>query len=51
MRLKPQYVFIIVVVGVVLVYFIGRTLFGGSPEKAEAKTTPPNAIQIGRAHV
>lgn len=42
MRLKPQYVFIIVIAGVVLVYFIGRTLFGGPAEKAEAKTTPPN---------
>jgi multidrug efflux pump subunit AcrA (membrane-fusion protein) len=41
MRLKPQYVFIIAVVGVLAIYFIGMSLLSGG-KKAEAKA-PPNA--------
>lgn len=40
MRIKPQYLFVIVAVGVVALYFIVRSLFGGShPEAANAKPT------------
>src|SRR6185503_6942525 len=40
MRMKSQYVFIVVVVGVVVLYFIVRSLFGGGePNAAQAKTT------------
>lgn len=40
MRLKPQYVFIIALVAVVILFFLTRALFGGGPEKAEAKAPP-----------
>lgn len=40
MRMKSQYVFVIVVVALVAVYFIGRSLFSaGTPGPAQAKTT------------
>ncbi len=42
MRLKPQYAFILAVVGVLAVYFIAMSIFGGG-KKAEAKPTPPNS--------
>lgn len=42
MRLKPQYIFILVIAGLVLIYFIGRTVFGGEPETAQAKPVAPN---------
>ena len=42
MRMKPQYLFVVVVVGVVALYFIVRSLFGaGEPHAAQAKTTAP----------
>ncbi|WP_068874161.1 MULTISPECIES: efflux RND transporter periplasmic adaptor subunit [unclassified Phenylobacterium] len=44
MRLKPQYVFIMVLVAVVVLFFVVRSLFGGGAEKAEAKAPPANAI-------
>lgn len=43
MRLKPQYVFIIVVLGVLAIFFIGMSLFSGG-KKAEAKPTTANAL-------
>lgn len=41
MRLKSQYVFIIVVFGVLVLVFAGASLFGGGSKKAAAKPTPP----------
>jgi len=42
MRIKPQYLFVIGVAGVVALYFIVRGLFSaGAPSAAEAKTTAP----------
>jgi len=40
MRLKPQYVFIFAVLGVLVVFFIVMSLVSGG-KKAEAKATPP----------
>ncbi|MFN3582965.1 efflux RND transporter periplasmic adaptor subunit [Phenylobacterium sp.] len=39
-RLKPQYAFILAVIGVAVLYFLVRSLFGGgeTPNAAEAKT-------------
>lgn len=37
MRLKPQYVVILAVVGVLVAYFLIRSVLGGGPEEAEAK--------------
>ncbi|MBI1196592.1 MAG: efflux RND transporter periplasmic adaptor subunit [Phenylobacterium sp.] len=47
MRLKPQYVFILVVIGAFAVYFLVRSIFGGDGDKAEAKATPsgPPSVQ------
>lgn len=42
MRLKPQYIFIIALVGVVILFFVVRSLFGGNSETAQAKAPPPN---------
>src|SRR5262245_10981349 len=42
MRLKPQYVFIVAVLGVLAIYFIGMSIFGGG-RKAEAKAPPPSS--------
>ncbi|THD77707.1 MAG: efflux RND transporter periplasmic adaptor subunit [Phenylobacterium sp.] len=48
MRLKSQYIFVIGVVAVIVVYFLARTLLGGhGPNPAQAKTTAP----IGMASV
>lgn len=44
MRLKSQYIFIIALVGAVVLFFIGRSLFGGDSEKAQAKAPAANAI-------
>ena len=41
MRLKPQYVFIIIVLGVLAVFFIGMSMLNGGAKKAEAKATMP----------
>ncbi len=42
MQLKPQYLFVVVVVGVVALYFIVRSLLGiGHSETAQAKIAPP----------
>ena len=51
MRLKPQYLFVVVVVGLIALYFIVRTLFGAAaPHAAQAKTTPqaagPPSVQV-----
>src|SRR5262245_42301735 len=40
MRMKPQYVFILVVLGVLAVFFIGMSLLTGG-KKAEAKAPAP----------
>ncbi len=40
MRLKPQYVFILAVLGVLVVFFVVMSLFSGN-KKAEAKSTAP----------
>ncbi|MFL5295118.1 MAG: efflux RND transporter periplasmic adaptor subunit [Phenylobacterium sp.] len=49
MRMKPQYMFVVVVVAVVALYFIARTLFGGhQPGAADAKPVPnagPPSVQ------
>jgi multidrug efflux system membrane fusion protein len=43
MRLKPQYLFVVVAVGVVALYFVLRSLFGAvAPTPAQAKTTAPS---------
>ncbi|MBU1376673.1 MAG: efflux RND transporter periplasmic adaptor subunit [Alphaproteobacteria bacterium] len=42
MRLKSQYVFIIVLVGVVVLFFLVRGLFGGDSDKAQAKAPAAN---------
>jgi multidrug efflux system membrane fusion protein len=44
MRMKAQYLFVIIVVAVVALYFIIRSLFGGAEPKAEAKTAPVSAL-------
>ncbi|HEX3699179.1 MAG TPA: efflux RND transporter periplasmic adaptor subunit [Phenylobacterium sp.] len=46
MRLKSQYIFVIGVVGVIVVYFVARTLLGGghAPNPAQAKSTPAAAV-------
>jgi multidrug efflux system membrane fusion protein len=42
MQLKPQYLFVVVVVGIVALYFIVRSLLGiGHSDTAQAKPTPP----------
>jgi multidrug efflux system membrane fusion protein len=41
MRLKPQYVFIVAVLGVLVLYFISMSILGGG-KKAEAKAPPPS---------
>ena len=42
MRLKPQYLFVVIVVAVVALYFVLRSLFGAvAPTPAQAKTTAP----------
>jgi multidrug efflux system membrane fusion protein len=50
MRLKPQYVFVIAVVAIVVLYFVVRNLFGGHQTgAADAKTTQasgPPAVQV-----
>ena len=44
MRMKSQYVFVIAVAGVVVLYFIARSLFGAvAPHRAQAKTVAPAA--------
>jgi len=49
MRLKPQYVFIIAVIGVLVIYFIGMSVLS-SGKKAEAKPTEsasgPPGVQV-----
>jgi multidrug efflux system membrane fusion protein len=43
MRIKSQYLFVIVVVGVLALYFIVRSLFGGGqPSAAQAKAAGPS---------
>jgi multidrug efflux system membrane fusion protein len=50
MRLKSQYVFVIAVVAIVVLYFVVRSLFGGHREgAADAKTTQaagPPTVQV-----
>lgn len=42
MRLKSQYVFVIAVIGVLVLFFLVKSLVGGNTEKAEAKA-PANS--------
>src|SRR4051794_34584078 len=45
MRLKPQYLFILTVLGLVVLWMVVRSLFAGGEHKAEAKTAqnaPPS---------
>lgn len=44
MRMKAQYLFVVVVVAVVALYFIIRGLFGAAEPKAQAKTAPASAL-------
>ena len=44
MRMKAQYLFVIIAVAVVALYFIIRSLLGAAEPKAEAKTSPASAI-------
>jgi len=49
MRIKSQYLFVIGVAGVVVLYFVVRSLFSaGAPNAAEAKTTAagPPSVQV-----
>lgn len=41
MRLKAQYIFVIAIVSVTVLYFLVRALFGAHPGEAEAKTSAP----------
>jgi multidrug efflux system membrane fusion protein len=43
MRMKSQYLFVVVVVAVIAVYFIARSLFGGGAHLAQAKPKDPAA--------
>jgi multidrug efflux system membrane fusion protein len=43
MRMKPQYLFVVIAIGVVALYFIVRSLFGAvAPHPAQAKTVAPS---------
>jgi len=44
MRMKAQYLFVIIVVAVIAFYFIIRSLFGAAEPKAEAKTAPASVL-------
>jgi multidrug efflux system membrane fusion protein len=44
MRMKPQYLFVLVAVAVVALYFIVRSLFGAVEPKAQAKTAPVSTL-------
>jgi multidrug efflux system membrane fusion protein len=44
MRMKAQYLFVIIAVAVVALYFVIRSLFGAAEPKAEAKTAPAAAL-------
>lgn len=44
MRLKPQYVVIVAIVAVLVVYFAIRSLFGGAANEAEAKAPAASAL-------
>jgi multidrug efflux system membrane fusion protein len=46
MRLKPQYVFILVVLGAFVLFFLTRSLFGGAPDEAEAKAPDPGLPSV-----
>lgn len=49
MRLKSKHVFIVVGVGIIVLFFAIRSLFSGGAEKAEAKATPasgPPSVQV-----
>ena len=48
MRMKAQYLFVVVVVAVVVLYFIIRGLFGAAEPKAQAKTAPASALRRER---
>jgi len=50
MRMKAQYLFVIIAVAVVAVYFVVRSLFGAS-EPAQAKTTPVSTLPSVQAKV
>jgi multidrug efflux system membrane fusion protein len=51
MRLKPQYVVILAIVGVLVVYFGPRSIFGGGPEQAEAKAPAANEMPTVQARM
>jgi multidrug efflux system membrane fusion protein len=52
MRMKPQYLFVVAVVGVVALYFIVRSLFGGvAPSTAHATTTAASGPPSVQARV
>jgi multidrug efflux system membrane fusion protein len=44
MRMKPQYLFVIITLAVITVYFVLRSLFGAAEPKAQAKTAPVSAV-------
>jgi len=49
MRLKSQYVFILAVLGVLVLFFLTRAIFSSGSEKAQAKAPPvtgPPAVQV-----
>jgi multidrug efflux system membrane fusion protein len=49
MRLKSQYVFILAVLGVLVLFFVIRSMFGAGSEKAQAKAPPvtgPPSVQV-----
>lgn len=51
MRLKSQYLVIIGIVAVVVLYFLVRSLFGGGPEKAEANTAAKPGVSAPSVQV
>jgi len=50
MRLKAQYLFVVIAVAVVAVYFVVRSLFGAA-EPAQAKTAPVSTLPSVQARV
>ena len=51
MRMKPQYLFVIIAVAVVALYFIVRRLLGVAEPKAQAKTAPAAALPSVQARL
>lgn len=51
MRMKPQYLFVVITLAVVAVYFVIRSLLGAAEPKAQAKTAPVSALPSVQAQL